>query len=467
MGVRWLVFTYTQTTVVRGSQNKKIRDRSGIPSLRTTADGTSLFIASTKASRLNIPHEHTNITDMPLNNCTRGVGFPELLHLTVPYDMNLLQAMGVFFSMLPVALMIFFFFTFVFTRRFSFIILFSLGCLASAVNQFILKPMKEQARPAESCLRDTDGFPSGHSVNAMGVWAFLFLQEAFNYRASILRRIVLCIIYTSVFILNGPARDWVKDHTWTQIGVGMGAGAVWGTLVWLFFRFIFQRWLLEKLMASRFARWIGLVNDLDPEYRHSKYNGSKVGHSVDKIPNDKEGLLTSSVVDGRIRSRLFVAHLFSAFVHVLLGVFALPMQLYPDICSRALPGLLISIGSYTIGIGACQFVVAYLTHRKLTGKPWYPLLLKSAMMLAGTLFFEGVFYLYLIVDSSRKDGCNTQHLDRATLYAILWAAVEAVLVVFWLVLCKVYRVPTLYSNKRNLPAKYYRSINHNAGYASI
>jgi len=219
-------------------------------------------------------------------------------------------------------------------------------------------------------------------------------------------------------------------------------------------------------MATRFAAKIGLRNDLDPDYRHSKYHGTLVDKAELRF-NESQSLLSNGFLNTKRRNQVVMLHLFSAVIQILLGIMALPLAFRNENCSRVLPGLLKSIGSYTIIIGVCQAFVALLVYRKLSDRSWFPLLLKSAMMLAGTMFFEGLFYEYLITDSSRKDGCNTQHLDRATSYVIVWAVVEFVLVVYWLVVCKFFRIPSLYSNKLALPTEYYATTNTNAGYASI
>lgn len=394
-----------------------------------------------------------------INNCTRGVGFPELLHLTVPYDMNIVQGGGVLFSMLPVSLMILFFFVFVFTRRIQFIILFSLGGLASAINQFVLKPMSEQPRPPESCLKDTDGFPSGHSVNALSVWAFIVLQELFNYKASHARRGILIIIYTVIFTLNGPARNVVKDHTWLQIGVGMGAGVIWGTVVWCFFRFIVVRFWLEKLMCSKFGQKIGLVNDLDPDYRHSKYHGSiNSSKHAGSDPMSEQQQHETDVI-----GKLNFYHGIFIVAELAIGITGMALSKYGYNCSRAVPGLVFSQGLFSVLDAVAATVVAYLITRKFNSKDWSPLIVHSCLIFICALLLQGLCYIYLILDSQRKDGCDIFGSSGAV-YSIAWLAVQIVVIIltavfwFWIKLPRAYSshyeynqyapVPT-YGNKIN------------------
>eukprot|EP01117_Protostelium_nocturnum_P002074 TRINITY_DN12714_c0_g1_i1.p1 TRINITY_DN12714_c0_g1~~TRINITY_DN12714_c0_g1_i1.p1 ORF type:complete len:409 (+),score=69.03 TRINITY_DN12714_c0_g1_i1:110-1336(+) len=387
--------------------------------------------------------------------CVDGVGYPHLIVLTVPYNMDFAQAIGVFFSMMPLCLMIFYFFGWVFTRKFIFLILLATGGLASAINQFALKTIEKQYRPTESCLEEDDGFPSGHSVNSTSVLTFLVLTLLFDrYRYSWRKKIILIFIFVVILGLNGPSRYLVRDHSWLQVGVGMAGGVVWGTIVWVIFRFIFQRYILEKLMCTKFARFLRLVNDLDPDFKHSKYDGKKYQEQLD---TNKESVKHNTFENPTFEEnkkncrRAIVVHLISALVQIVLGIIAIIYPIFqsgiPLDCPRADIGLLISLGCFTVSIGLAQIFIAYLLYQKSKDEKWWPFALKSAMVFLSVLFIIACLYTFLAGHAVDKQRCPYQGTSRTIAYVISWGVIQFTMLIYWLAAFFLLKLNRLYADQ--------------------
>jgi hypothetical protein len=75
----------------------------------------------------------------------------------------------------------------------------------------------------------------------------------------------------------------VHDHTWKQVGIGAGAGALWGLLIWIISRWIVAYFLMEYMMSFRLIRAF-FKNDYDPDFRRSKWKGAKYAERTKNKP---------------------------------------------------------------------------------------------------------------------------------------------------------------------------------------
>lgn len=410
----------------------------------------------------SILYDYTRNTMTGSNTCPNGTGFPELLHLTVPNNMNFVQSMGVFFSMLPVALMVFFFFVFgewslyflrirsrshvhrgrlytwsrldfytVFTRRLQFIILFSLGCLASAVNQFILKPLKEQARPDESCLKDTDGFPSGwvhvqplitilitffsYSIDTLSTpWEFgpsssykkpsttvpLSPEESLSvsstHRSSYWTDLLVmsskitpgyrlasewALEWSGVPSYGSSSASFSTDGSWKSSWRldslhGWASETIWTPIIDGQSITVHAQVTRKRRNSTRHrACWPRALSTLREEHKSvsdlQQHSPTMSTHVYDILSwwHDVVHVICHTIPLYNDWHCTVSMHIISVVIQMLLGIIAIPIAFYPRTeCSLVAGGLLISIGSFTIGIGACQAVVTFLIYRKLTDR---------------------------------------------------------------------------------------------------
>eukprot|EP01119_Soliformovum_irregulare_P015659 TRINITY_DN4433_c0_g1_i1.p1 TRINITY_DN4433_c0_g1~~TRINITY_DN4433_c0_g1_i1.p1 ORF type:complete len:299 (-),score=82.55 TRINITY_DN4433_c0_g1_i1:25-921(-) len=270
----------------------------------------------------------------------------------------------------------------------------------------------------------------------MAVCLFLVFTELINYRASIKRRIFLITSYFAIFGLTGPARWWVRDHNWEQIGVGVGAGAIWGIAIWILTRFIFQRYFLKRMMQRPIVKKLKIKNDLDPEFRRTK-------SSINAINRDDEDdhLLRSpsQTFIQTSRKKVIWIHVIVALIDLLLaGIGAVASywkvkQVNDENCDIAAPGILISLVAYTAALALLQLAIAYLVALRYKFQEHVfndPLWMKITWFVFGYIFVNAAFYVYL--SFLTIGNCDKVDVPYMMIYAIVWAGLQFILSVMGL-----------------------------------
>lgn len=123
----------------------------------------------------------------------------------------------------------------VFDIIFLFIILFSVRLLNNQLKDIFIRE-----RPNFNAIYEAThySFPSGHSMNSMAIYSFLYYVLSSQILKTDNQRYVFMIITIILIILIGISRVYLGVHYLTDVIAGFGAGIVW---------FIMIKWLFAKI----------------------------------------------------------------------------------------------------------------------------------------------------------------------------------------------------------------------------
>lgn len=164
-----------------------------------------------------------------------------------PADVNCLDYVAAFYSLMPVFMGLFFPLLFLWTRGTRELLAVVFFWLELPV-MLVLKAIEAQKRPEGSCLVSC-GMPSGHAMDAMGFFFWIAL-EIILVRSLSIRQKSLWLAASGILLLPvGWSRTVLLDHSWPQVIVGGAVGMLCAGLWYLFLRLRLVVWALKLLCA--------------------------------------------------------------------------------------------------------------------------------------------------------------------------------------------------------------------------
>jgi len=152
--------------------------------------------------------------------------------VTKPARPNFGDYVAIFFGFTPVVLPLLLIAAALYlrTKRLLFYSTFPIVC---AVYVLLIKAVIEEDRPAGSACYDK-GMPSSHAAIAIGLTVMLALDCAFNDRHPLKYKVPLMTAALLLLLPVPYSRVWLKDHSMSQVTVGVLVGIVLGSLwFWL------------------------------------------------------------------------------------------------------------------------------------------------------------------------------------------------------------------------------------------
>eukprot|EP01114_Cavostelium_apophysatum_P023909 TRINITY_DN9171_c0_g1_i1.p1 TRINITY_DN9171_c0_g1~~TRINITY_DN9171_c0_g1_i1.p1 ORF type:complete len:449 (-),score=94.75 TRINITY_DN9171_c0_g1_i1:54-1400(-) len=353
-----------------------------------------------------------------------------LTSTTIPYDLSFVEFLGVFYTIVQFSYMALLATGMVYTQRFSLGLTFILGLIGSGINEQIIKKITKEGRPFGSCI-DTNGFPSGHALVSMYYFVFLTLESIFHPTWKTKKRIIFAIGNAIILIPVGPLRRVLHDHSWKQIGVGMGSGVVWGIISWLFVQFVLVRYLYN-IMGWRITQFLHIRNDLRPNFEYSKHEGKKVEDAkVPRCINTKRWNIKhhrNPLVVNSFHIGIILMWISVGIIGIVLGF---EKERRDQNCDRTSKGVMISCGCLTIITWLLFIPIAVLINRKMKKQDWHPELVQGNFFVIGFLFWQSLFFCSAVFYSTTDDeNCPASGPDLGMVFAILYVSVTFIFWVF-------------------------------------
>ncbi|RLN87685.1 hypothetical protein BBJ28_00003650 [Nothophytophthora sp. Chile5] len=122
----------------------------------------------------------------------------------------------------------------------------------------------ECERPCGSCV-SSNGMPSGHATNAIGLCLWLLLETLLGVGKSwpLSTKTAACVGFILLFVPVPYSRMYLGDHTALQVEIGSANGVVLGLLYFFLLRYVIAKRLpraTERLKQGRF-HFLKLTND--------------------------------------------------------------------------------------------------------------------------------------------------------------------------------------------------------------
>eukprot|EP01119_Soliformovum_irregulare_P004633 TRINITY_DN156_c0_g1_i1.p1 TRINITY_DN156_c0_g1~~TRINITY_DN156_c0_g1_i1.p1 ORF type:complete len:464 (-),score=90.41 TRINITY_DN156_c0_g1_i1:25-1356(-) len=378
--------------------------------------------------------------------------------LTFPNDVGFVDFLALFYSLIPFSAIALYGSGLLATRRVSFLFLLLVSALGSAINELIFKRFRDEARPPGSCI-PTLGWPSGHALNAAAAFTWIAIETILNKDWATKKKVIIVVLDALIYLPVGPWRNWVQDHSWEQIGVGMGIGVFWGALFYIITRFVVQRYL-EYIMAWKPIRWLRVKNDYHPNFQNSLHKGEKyreLCRKHDEADAARNAKIRAQPIINTTqtwnRKKVLMLHVFYIIAIFLLGALGVPLGIYKGYAVRGLncelgtSGAAIAQACMTM-LTALSFIpVAYLINLKLDNKHYYPELLQGLLWVVAIFAWEAWFFCWAnFALSLQIDGCPAEtSQDYSLIYAIIWSGVCLFLAIFGVFAYFKYHITRLYS----------------------
>jgi len=153
------------------------------------------------------------------------------------------------------------------TRRVFIIMIAVYTIWVAAINEIIAQIIG-QRRPSYTCAPDGGvGMPSGHADHNATMIIWMSWEILTNPRLNKWhwwQRILLLIVPLFIWGPSIPARWYIGDHSWTQLGVGCALGVFWD-VVWISFLYFYWRPVgLWKFLNTNCAKRFKIRNDYLP-----------------------------------------------------------------------------------------------------------------------------------------------------------------------------------------------------------
>lgn len=361
-----------------------------------------------------------------------GLGV-ELFAQTFPHDFNAGEAIAIFYGLLAWAAILTVALALVVTRRISVILLLIFIGISTLISEVGLNSINipEQKRPIESCV-GANSFPSGHTQNSLVMWCYLTLDAIFRANWSTVKKVLLIVAYFIAFIPQGPMRNVVHDHTWLQIGAGMGIGAALGLLDYLFARFVFQTYILEKMMTWKITKILHVHNDYQPDFRNSKYEGKVFSDYIAKHPpKAKEPARWQKLSTGVIILLNTIAPLISFALGITGIIFGVLKSRGPE-CGEDTAEILLGVGVFNIILAFLEIGILVIIYIRNEKNQFLPNANQVTWFLISFFWFMVLCWNYCLEHSLSLGGCSQS--DMAFSYVIAVFACQLFALAYMIVL---------------------------------
>jgi len=342
----------------------------------------------------------------------------EVFAQTFPHDFGPGEAVAIFYGLLAWAAILSVALGTLVTRRVSLILLIIFIGISTIISELGLNniPIPEQKRPPESCV-GANSFPSGHTQNSLLMWSYLTLDAIFRANWSIKKKVALIICYIIAFIPQGPMRHVVGDHTWLQIGAGMGIGAALGILFYLFARFVFQIFILEKMMTWKITRFLHIKNDYQPDFHNSKYEGKVYSAFIAKHPPkakepDRWQKLSTAV--------LLLLNSVAPFLSFAMGIIGIIFGVFKSRgqeCGEETSEILLGVGVFSIILAFLQIAILVIIYLRIEKNRFLPNANQVCWFLISFFWFMGLIWNYCLEESVSSSNCPRSDIAYAYVYA--------------------------------------------------
>jgi len=380
-----------------------------------------------------------------------GLGV-ELFAQTFPHNFNPGEGIAIFYGLLAWSAILSVALGVLVTRRISLIILLVFIGISTLISEVGLNsiPIPEQKRPPQSCV-GANSFPSGHTQNALLMWSYLTLDTIFRSYWSITKKVLLIIAYLIAFIPQGPLRHVVGDHTWLQIGAGMGIGAALGILDYLFARFVFQVFILEKMMTWKITNFFHVKNDYQPNFENSKYEGKEYTAFISKHPpKAREPSRWQKLSTGV----LILLNSIAPFLSFSLGIIGIIFSVYQSragACGEDSAEILRAIGVFAIILAFLEIAILVLIYLRIEKNHFKPDANQVCWFLISFFWFMGMIWNYCLEHSLSSGNCPRN--DMAYSYVITFFACQVFSIVYMAVLYFAIELWTLFTSLEELRPK--------------
>jgi membrane-associated phospholipid phosphatase len=399
---------------------------------------------------------------MAIGSECKGIGIEDV-HMTFPDDFDFVGFWSSAYSTIPYVSTFAFAVTLLITRRFSNFLFIPLGIVGSYINEEHLNNIKREGRPETTCLEVGDSsWPSGHSVNAFSYFIYGTWEAIFHPTWPWKKKFIIIFLLAITFIPVGPARVSVGDHSWEQIGVAYGAGAIWGTLYfWIIGFLIFQKFALEPLFSLHFMRRL-LQNDYQPTFNRSWWKGEKYTKKAAKdIPHQYGylwGLMHVPYWKKLPKPALYAILGFIPAMHWILGIITIVIG-----SQKIDTGCETTAGKIMEGMGILTMIAAYFEtivlaiviirfeKPKFYDSKFYPELIQILfhmtlfVILVGVLFDFGVGHA-----RDYEPNCPPKGADLTDVGVAVWSTLFCVVLIYGMVILYLLRLDDLFSMEGEL-----------------
>ncbi|KAG1690549.1 hypothetical protein DVH05_028052 [Phytophthora capsici] len=195
-----------------------------------------------------------------------------------------------------------------YTRLFAILLPIILTVLNTVILVKVLGECDDCPRPAGSCLV-SNGLPSGHATNAIGLWIWLVLEAIVGVghrvrRWSPRRKAVVVFFATLVLTPVPYSRYFLGDHTVLQVVIGSVDGLVLGIAYFFFIRWQGMHRAIDALarLVSRYVK-LEIKDDfyLTPS-QMTTTSGDDATIADDSSENERTGANTAHGVDKELQT---------------------------------------------------------------------------------------------------------------------------------------------------------------------
>jgi hypothetical protein len=377
-----------------------------------------------------------------------GLGV-DLLSQTIPYQFTVGHFFGIFWGLMAWSTVFTFALGFIISRRFTLLLLLIIIVFSTILSEGILNhiPTPLQKRPERTCLT-SPGFPSGHTESTFTVFIYASLETIFYRDFSILKKIILVILYGIAFIPQGPLRYYIGDHTWIQVGTAIGIGAYLGITYFLFNRFVLQRYLLERIFSWKITKILRIRNDYQPDYHNSVYKGEKVKED-EKSEDKKKPSKWRSLSTGQIMLLNSLIPVISACLGII-GIIFGRLKWYSTDCGPASFQILFDIGVITLFYFLTYCVILVIIYLRLKKNMFLGTFNQGCWYLTTFLWFQTLIYLVCLVYSVSNDSKSTcYYSDLTYIYIFLFSGLQIVMIIYMITIYVVFDLDTLFTSQES------------------
>ncbi|SCU90620.1 LANO_0D09384g1_1 [Lachancea nothofagi CBS 11611] len=239
-----------------------------------------------------------NITELALDPIL--VPFDDTYILYDPSD--LLSYVLVYYSLLPIGILIFYFSWFLSTRELEALIIAG-GQVANELLNNIIKNIIKEARPAsfgssfqKDTLRSAHGMPSAHSQFMGFFLAYWSLKLVLHWKGiSTARKFGSIVAMALTTFMVAVSRIYLGYHSLAQVSVGVALGGLLGSLFYLAVGIIRYVGLLDWLLSWRLCQMLWVKDSFNccPLSLQDEFNAWKLrseGPSHKKVLSSKKSL---------------------------------------------------------------------------------------------------------------------------------------------------------------------------------
>ncbi|CAH0474560.1 unnamed protein product [Peronospora belbahrii] len=128
------------------------------------------------------------------------------------------------------------------TRVFAFLFIPIFAIINSFVLVLSLGECSECDRPCGCCV-STNGMPSGHATNAIGLCLWLILETLLGVGKQwrLTTKVAICVCLVVLFVPVPYSRMYLGDHTELQVIIGSANGIVFGLIYFFVLRYVVRR----------------------------------------------------------------------------------------------------------------------------------------------------------------------------------------------------------------------------------